>query len=73
MVEAEEAAEVVEEVGEEEEVVEEVEEVKEVEEESPQEEEQMLTPNYWEENPNISKGIDETLIDSLPISSPTST
>ena len=37
----------------------------------PQEEQQMRTQNCWEENPNISKEIDETSIDSSRTSSPT--
>ena len=36
-----------------------------------QEEEPMRMQNYWEENPNTSKGIDEMSTDSSRTSSPT--
>ena len=41
------------------------------EEPPPQEEQPMQTQNYWEENPNTLKGIDEMSTDSSQISSPT--
>ena len=67
MVEEEEAVEVAEEaagvVAEEAAVVEEL----------PQLEEPMRMPNYWEENPNILKEIDEMSTDSSPTLLPIST